>query len=221
MNTFKYILLGWTILGLWGCKDLNNKNDAFKPVSAVQVHQDRSEWQKPELVIKKLGDLQDKTIADIGAGTGYFTYRFALKGARCIATDIDPEMITLMELFKVNLPEKSADRIEIRKAEPDDSMLHHHEADIIFISNTVAYIDNLDVYLSNLKEKLKPQGRIFILDFKEAASGDFVPPTEERMPLRSLQNTLLASGYKLIEVDTTTLPEQYIVIAEVKAEKLG
>ena len=36
---------------------------------------DRLVWQKPEMVIKRLGDLSLKTVADLGAGTGFFAFR--------------------------------------------------------------------------------------------------------------------------------------------------
>ncbi|NJO92951.1 MAG: hypothetical protein HC831_31295 [Chloroflexia bacterium] len=43
---------------------------------------EREKWQKPDLVIDKLGDLSNKTIGDIGAGTGYFSFRLAKKQKR-------------------------------------------------------------------------------------------------------------------------------------------
>ncbi len=38
---------------------------------------DRRSWQNPDLVLDKLGNLDGKVVADIGAGTGYFTFRLA------------------------------------------------------------------------------------------------------------------------------------------------
>ena len=57
--------------------------------SAANGVQSRQVWQKPNLVIELLGDLQDKTIADIGAGVGYFSFRLAEKANRVIAIEID------------------------------------------------------------------------------------------------------------------------------------
>jgi predicted RNA methylase len=54
-------------------------------------------WQKPDLVIQQLGDVNGKTVADLGAGTGYFSRRIAYKGARVIAIDIDPQAIQWMQ----------------------------------------------------------------------------------------------------------------------------
>ena len=71
------------------------KSDILEQVDDVG----RIVWQKPEEVVRLLGDISDKTIADIGAGSGYFTFRFALKAKKVIAIDIDPTMIKLMETF--------------------------------------------------------------------------------------------------------------------------
>src|SRR5262250_2336948 len=45
----------------------------------------RKEWQKPDEVIAGLGPLSGKTVADIGAGTGYFSFPTAARGAKVIA----------------------------------------------------------------------------------------------------------------------------------------
>mgnify|MGYP003513888378 CR=1 FL=1 len=52
---------------------------------------DRTVWQKPYEVIHRLGPLEYLTVADIGAGSGYFSFRFIHEAARVIAIDIDPD----------------------------------------------------------------------------------------------------------------------------------
>ena len=49
----------------------------------------RDDWQKPDEVIAFLGDLEDKTVVDLGSGSGYFTFRLLATGASVIAADID------------------------------------------------------------------------------------------------------------------------------------
>ncbi|MBK9453859.1 MAG: hypothetical protein IPN95_31580 [Bacteroidetes bacterium] len=46
-------------------------DSAFEALEDLD-HGDRENWQKPQMVISRLGDLSDKVVADIGAGTGYF-----------------------------------------------------------------------------------------------------------------------------------------------------
>ena len=53
---------------------------------------DRNEWQKPDEVIRFLGDLKNKTIIDIGAGTGYFEFKMNEPSAKIIAADVDEQL---------------------------------------------------------------------------------------------------------------------------------
>src|SRR5260221_6963528 len=57
---------------------------------------ERDSWQEPEEVVRALGLKPGATVADLGAGTGYFTVRFARpvgpKG-RVLAVDIDPKLL--------------------------------------------------------------------------------------------------------------------------------
>ena len=53
--------------------------------------EERNAYQKPDEVIKFLGDIKGKKIIDIGAGSGYFSVPLAKAGAKVIAADVDDE----------------------------------------------------------------------------------------------------------------------------------
>ena len=57
---------------------------------------DRGEWQMPERVIETLRLRESDVIADIGAGTGYFSRRFARQVAHVYAEDVDPEALSFL-----------------------------------------------------------------------------------------------------------------------------
>lgn len=198
--------------GRWN--PFTEKNEAFDPIDTETVLEDRSSWQKPEAVIHQMGDISEKKIADIGSGTGYFTYRFAMKGADVIAIDIDPEMISLVKLFKENLPENISDKITTRLAEPDDPKLADNEADYIFISNTIAYIQPLVDYLKLIRNGLADGGKLVIVDYKMDVFEDYIPPVDERITLESAVMNIKSAGYKITEINTDLLKYQYMIIAE-------
>lgn len=222
-NTQKWIFITVFTILILGCKD-NNFN--FKPTgvseSTVQVdheidHEEnsvnlgRAIWQKPGLVIEKLGDVSDKTIADIGAGTGYFSFKLAYKAKKVIAVEIEPELLRYIDSSKVKLPVDKRNRIETRLAKPDDPNLKPEEADIILIINTIAYIKDIPNYLQTLKKGLKKDGQIMVIDYKMKMLPINAPPKSERIYLDKLEEMFIAAGYKIIKTDDTSLDYQYII----------
>ena len=196
----------------------------FDSISSVDTNLDnmrsnigRAIWQKPGLVIEKLGDISDKVIADIGAGTGYFSFKLALKAKKVIAVEIEQGLLDYIDSTKVMLPANRRSRIETRLASPDDPHLEAGEVDIILIINTIAYINDLPEYLQTLKKCLKKDGKIMIIDYKMKRLPINSPPKTERVYLDHLEDVLIDAGYKILKVDDTSLDYQYII----KAEKIN
>lgn len=180
--------------------------------TSIQI-QDRTIWQKPYQVIEMLGPLEDKVIADIGAGSGYFSFRFIYSAQKVIAVDIEKELIDMMnaekEFYKPELKEK----FEARLASPDNPRLARNEVDIVFLSNTYTYIQNRTSYLNKLIPCLKPGGRIVVVDFKKKIT-PFGPPMNQRLAQGDVETELLDAGFRIQVSDDTSLLYQYIIIAE-------
>ncbi len=178
------------------------------------VHQNRLIWQKPDLVLDFLGDLEGKTVADIGAGTGFFTMRLVQDAGKVIATDIDPRFIAYLDSVKVlEVPESLQDRLETRLVKPDDPMLKAGEADVVIIVNTFMYIKDRTDYLAKLKRAIKPGGKLLIIDFKKKRT-PIGPPTDLRVPLYVVEAEMYDAGYRQVTTDDTSLDYQYVVMAE-------
>lgn len=173
----------------------------------------RAIWQKPGLVIEKLGDISDKTIADIGAGTGYFSLRLSKKAKKVIAIEIEPTLINYIDSSKVSLPDSLKSRLETRLALPDNPKLAKDEVDIILIINTVAYIEDLPNYLNTLKQGLKKGGKVMIIDYKMKRLPINAPPKSERVYLDVIEDMMVDAGYEVIQTDDTSLDFQYIIQA--------
>ena len=190
----------------------------FESLILDYENKDRGIWQKPNMVISLLGDLEQKTVADIGAGTGYFTFRIVPKAKRVIGIDIDPRFISFLDSMKVRLPATYRDRFETRLAKPDDPLLRPAEADAVVIVNTYGYIENRVQYLRTLIKGIKPGGRVLIIDFKKN-NLPVGPPDQYKVALGQVEKELLAGGFKIDKIDKDALDYQYIVIASVP-EKL-
>jgi ubiquinone/menaquinone biosynthesis C-methylase UbiE len=170
-------------------------------------------WQKPEMVMNLLSDLENKTVADIGAGTGFFALRVAQRAKKVIAIDIDPRFVNYLDSVKVlELPESIQKRLETRLARPDDPLLKPGEADIIMIVNTFIYIKDQRKYLEHLRNILPEGGKLLIIDFKKKRT-PIGPPSEIRLPVHVVEEMLYSVGFKNIVANDTALDYQYIVTA--------
>jgi SAM-dependent methyltransferase len=184
--------------------------DDFTKLVAYYESVDRINWQKPSEVINKLGDLSDKTIVDLGSGTGYFTFRFIPLAASVIAVDIDERMIDFIERHRADIPETYNQKLEVRQAKPQDPNIGNKEADIVFLANTYSYIENRISYFRRLKSKLKPNGKITIVEYKKKQI-PVGPPQDQRLPLYIVEQEMEKAGYKIMDSDDRTLPFQYIL----------
>lgn len=174
----------------------------------------RMVWQKPEMILELLGDLENKTVADIGAGTGFFAKRLAKRAEKVIAIDIDQRFLNYIDSVKVlEMNEADATRLETRLASPTHPNLKPGEADIIMIVNTFMYIQNQSNYLKTLHECLSDNGTLMIIDFKRKRT-DIGPPSAIRLPLYRLEEMMYEAGYDNIKTNDTALDYQYIIIGK-------
>ena len=175
---------------------------------------DRVIWQKPDVVINLLGDLKDKTVLDIGAGTGFFSLRLTPKAKKVIAIDISPYYTNYLDSVKVlELPEEHQDKLETRLALPGDPKLAPEEVDIAVIVNTYMHMDDRIDYLEILHEGVSKGGTILIIDFKKKRT-PIGPAREGRIPLYKVEEELYEAGFRNVQTYDNILDYQYIVMGE-------
>jgi ubiquinone/menaquinone biosynthesis C-methylase UbiE len=170
---------------------------------------DRDEWQHPEEVIQALTIKPEEQIADLGSGSGYFTFRLADAvgpSGQVYAVDIDADMNA--HLAK-RLQEKGYKNIEVMLAKPHDPGLPENGVDLIFSANTYHHLENRPSYFANARKYLRPNGRIAIIDFNgegllQQLSGHYTPSDV-------IQRELQEAGYAL-ERELTFLPKQVFLI---------
>jgi len=175
----------------------------------------REAWQKPSLIMNKMGDLSERVIADIGAGTGYFAFRLLSKAKKVLAIEIDQEMIELMNSLSVTMPDGERQRFETRLATPDDPNLKDGEADDILIVNVIGYIEDRAAYLAKCRKALSDSGVIHIVDYKVKRLPIEAPEYSNRVYIHLIEEELEAAGFKNILTDDTSLEYQYIIQASI------
>lgn len=171
---------------------------------------ERDAYQKPEEVLDYLGNVLNKKIMDIGAGSGYFSVKLADRGAKVIAADVSDEF---QNALKKRIEVQGIKNIELRKIPYDDPNLHDHEVDIALIVNTYHHIEDRSTYFSKVKKGTKGKGELVIIDFfkTEVPVG---PPTGHKISIDQVIAELKEAGYSQFEVNVDLLPYQYIIKAK-------
>jgi len=192
----------------------NTKETPGENYLSEYEREDRVIWQKPDLVMDILGDVSDKVIADLGAGTGYFAFRLLKSAKRVLALDIDPKAVAYIDSLKAELPLEDAARIESRLVSEQDPRLIADEVDIIMLVNTYTYIDNRVSYFKKVKSKLREGGQILVIDFKrkELPIG---PPPAFKLDQSVVESELKEAGFEILLSDERSLDYQYIIKAGV------
>lgn len=174
----------------------------------------REDWQNPDLVISKFGDLEGKTVADIGAGTGYFSFRLAEKARKVIAIDIDPRFLKYIEERKqASGNNGNVAKVITRLAEEHNPLLQKGEVDVALLVNTYYFLTERAQYMSKVAEGLTAQGKVIIVDYK-SGNAPVGPPEEVKVPPGEVISELQASGFTDISVDTLSLEFQYIIVGQ-------
>lgn len=156
----------------------------------------RDEWQHPDRVIEALAIEPGLQIADLGSGSGYFTFDLAAAtGPEGIvyAVDVDPDMIELVDELKT---EKRVANVTTVLAEADDPGLPDGEIDLVFTSNVYHHLDDPTDYFAHLKKDLAPGARVAILDLRPEAGWftRFFGHTSEATQIRK---EMTHAGYRL------------------------
>ncbi len=168
----------------------------------------RDAYQKPHEVLMALELKDGERIADIGAGAGYFSLRFANHvGDRGVvyAVDISPEMIAHLE---ARTKQAGVRNVRTILAKPDDPLLPG-PVDRFFICDTWHHIGDHARYLDLMRKTLRPGGQVVIVDYrKDAPDG---PPPEMRIARDDVVREFEQHGFRLAR-EHTFLPYQYFLV---------
>jgi len=186
------------------------------PKAYMQALEDpkRDEYQKPHEVMSALNIKPGEVIADIGAGSGYFTFRlshFVGDKGKIYAVDVSPDMIRQINR---RIRDTKAANVGTILAEPDDPLLPDRSVNRIFICDVWHHVENQTQYLSLMKKILKPGGEVVMIDFQKRDL-PFGPPLQMKIAREDLIKQLDANGFRLTK-EHTFLPYQYFLVFKPK-----
>jgi len=173
---------------------------------------ERDQDQKPGQVVEALGLRPGMSVADLGAGSGYFTRRFVeavTETGTVYVIDVEPEALTYVEESLVHLHRPYTAQFIL--ARPDNPKIPFESVDLIFVCNTYHHLEDRARYFRNVRSGLKPGGRIAIVDYyHDERSGELGFPKRHLVARETVLDEMTAAGYRLIN-EHGFLPRQYFL----------
>jgi len=165
---------------------------------------------KPDQILEALELRRGQNIADVGAGGGYFSLRFAdavgRKG-KVYAVDTNPEFL---EFIRDSADEKGLNNVRTILTTEDKLIMPPKSLDLIFMRNVYHHLPNRVEYLKNLTGILKPSGKMVIIEYKRSGLS-FHRIFGHYVPKEIIVEEMGKAGYKLKE-NFDFLPEQSFTI---------
>lgn len=203
-------ILAIAIMPIGGCDQLVSKSDEDRPESARDfpradrpvAHIESTRWSNEESrdrlneaddIMNRAGIRPGMTVADIGAGEGYYTVRLARRvgpRGRVLAQDILPEV---RDSLALRVARQDLENVSVKLGSADDPMLPEHSFDRIFMVHMYHEIAEPYAFLWRLYPALKMSGEVIVVDANR--------PTEQHgTPPRLLKCELEAVGYRLVAI---------------------
>ena len=162
--------------------------------------EDREQWQKSWAILQRMALQPEMVVADIGAGTGYFSQLFALtlSGGRVHAIDCEPNMVAHMQQ---RFAREGLANVSVHLSRVCDPCLPEIP-DWVFLANVYRFIQEREVFLRRLLAQMGQQTRGLLVDFKGAQAA--VSPTQARAEVQQ-------AGFVVDELDLQTCPDHYLL----------
>ena len=177
----------------------------------------RDSWQQPERVIEALGLKPGDRVADLGAGSGYFTLRLAQAvgpTGKVYAVDVDEGM---NDYLRKRVNDAGLDNVEVILGEFEDPLLPDGEIDLLLTVNTYHHIQERPSYFRTVQADLASDGRVAIVDF-DGRKGWLVRLMVHSVPKQEMVGEMSEAGYRL-DQDLDFLERQSFLIFSVEKKK--
>lgn len=165
----------------------------------------RAQWQKPDAVVAALGLAGRETVVDVGAGSGYFSFRLAraLPHGKVFAMDIEPEMIRHLHHTAMT---RGIRNLEVVLGQPDDPGVPR-TADLVFMCDVLHHVPERARWLATLASQMRPGARLALIEFKEGPLPEG-PPEAAKIPRAEVVRLVTNAGLALERERLDLLPYQ-------------
>ena len=172
------------------------------------VRPEREAEEAPDAALAAIGIARGATVADIGAGAGYFTWRLAERvgpSGKVYANDIQPAML---ELLRKNIDARHLTNVETVLGVEDDPRLP--AVDLVLLVDVYHEFSEPEKMLRKIRESLKSDGRLVLLEYRKEDPAIPIRP-EHKMSVAEVRAEVEPEGFRF-EKNLDTLPRQHILI---------
>jgi ubiquinone/menaquinone biosynthesis C-methylase UbiE len=170
---------------------------------------ERAEKEKPELLVDSMRLAPTSVVADIGAGTGYFSFRIAprVPEGRAFAVDIQPEML---DIVRSKMEEKGIDNVTPVRGTVTDPNLPSDSVDAALMVDAYHEFSHPHEMMLNLKDALVPGGRVYLVEYRKEDPSIPIKPLH-KMTEAQARKELEAVGFEWVTTQEM-LPRQHVLV---------
>ena len=196
---------------LTSCAHHHGPRDITEYIQALE-RPERDAYQKPDEVVAALSLEPGMVVADIGAGSGYFTRRLASQvgtQGKVYAVDVEEKMLHYNRQILEGLG--LADQTMFILASQEDPQLPSGQIDLVFVCDAYHHLTNHSAYFTKVREALTARSRVAIIDFyHDERSGQLNFPKDHLVPREQVIQDMKQAGYRLVR-EHEFLPKQYFL----------
>jgi ubiquinone/menaquinone biosynthesis C-methylase UbiE len=170
----------------------------------------------------EIGVKEGMTVADVGAGDGYFTFHLAERvgnDGKVFACDIDNRAL---QVIRNKCAEKGIQNISVILGKEDDPLIPQKSVDIILMVNVIHLLANASDYLKKLQQNLKANGSLVIVQWDaekmDSESKGWDPDDRALHTLRANLRRIYDADFEVVQIEEF-LPMQLIYVCQPSSHK--
>jgi ubiquinone/menaquinone biosynthesis C-methylase UbiE len=174
------------------------------------VRSERETEEAPDAALDAIGIPRGATVADVGAGVGYFTWRLAERvgvSGKVYANDIQPVML---DKLRANMEARHLTNVQTVLGAEDDPKLPAGAVDLVLLVDVYHEFSQPQKMLQKIRQALKSDGRLVLLEYRKEDPSIPIRP-EHKMSADEVRAETQPEGFRF-EKNLTTLPRQHILI---------